>query len=540
MLRAVPPKTKREQAPPLDQRPEAVSLQIDNLLLRVRAGNVRVPSFQRRLKWDRPDKAELFDSIYRGYPVGTLLLWKRRADPATVRLGALELNAPGHSDALWLVDGQQRVTTLAEALLRKPDANELALVFDLAAQRFVWQRGDRDRTLPLSVVLDGAELSEWVVEAGLSKKDRQLAFDVGKRIREYQVPAYVVLDPDEDVLRTIFHRTNATGKQLSEEDVFHALFGRKHKGKAPASLRDVARRSLRMGFGAIEEGDALNALKAVNQLAIDRDISQTLEASASADALLETWRALRKAVAFLQQDAGVPHVALLPYALPLSVLSKFFHFFREPKTRNRILLRRWLWRGSIREALTGATVGVRQHLACVVPGEEDGSVQRLLRLVGKERNPAAYEIEKFNFRSAHSKLQCCALFTLGPRDLESGEPVSSTALFAHRDDHELPRVVERSREGGGGLANRMLHPRISEVKLRRAILAASAAALETHAIPRAAATALGAGDDQRFLALRSDRIRAVVERVFARRAEWGSEDSPPLPRDEDDEDHADD
>jgi Protein of unknown function DUF262 len=534
MLRAVLPKTKLEQAPPLDRRPEAVRLQVDDLLHRVRAGNVRIPPFQRPLMWDRPDKAELFDSIYRGYPVGTLLLWKRAAPAATVQLGALELKAPGRPEALWLVDGQQRVATLAEALLRKPDANELALVFDLAVRRFVWQRGGKDRTLPLSVVLDGAELGEWVVEARLSKNDRQLAFDVGKRIREYQVPAYVVLDPDEDVLRTIFHRTNATGKRLSEEDVFLALSGRKHKGKAPASLRDVARRSLRVGFGALKERDARTALEAVNKLAKGRDIPRALEGSASADALAQTSRALRKAVAFLQQDAGVPHVALLPCALPLAVLSKFFHLFREPRTRNRILLRRWLWRGSMREAIAG----VRRHLACVLPGEEDRSVQRLLELAGKEQNPAAYEIDEFDFRSARSKLQCCALFTLEPCDLETGEPVSLKALFARRADHELPRVVERSGEGGSGLANRLLHPRISETRLRRVIFAASPAVLATHAIPKAAVAALGAGDEERFLALRGDRVRAVVERVFARRAEWGSDDSPPLPDDEDDEDHA--
>jgi len=36
-------------------------------------GHVRVPSFQRGLRWEASDVQDLFDSIYRGYPIGSLL-----------------------------------------------------------------------------------------------------------------------------------------------------------------------------------------------------------------------------------------------------------------------------------------------------------------------------------------------------------------------------------------------------------------------------------------------------------------------------------
>ena len=519
---------------PLDRRPDAQNFQIDNLLAKVRSGEVRVPTFQRPLNWKRSDKAALFDSIYRGYPVGTLLLWKRAAQADRVRLGDLELDAPARPEALWLVDGQQRVSTLAEALLRKPAADEQQLSFDLSTRKFAWTRGVSMGSVPLGEVLDAAELGEWVVEAGLDKAMRQIAFDLGKRVREYQVPAYVVRDPDEDVLRTIFHRVNATGRKLSEEDVFHALFGDKAKPKKPASLRAVARRSERVGFGALAESDALNALKAVNDLPIDRDVSATLEAKSSADALGKTSRALTRAVAFLRQDAGIPHVALLPYALPLAVLSRFFHHFRAALTRNRILLRRWLWRGSIRGTLTGATVGMRQHLACVVPGEEDASVQRLLVLAGLDPDPDALDVSTFNFRTARTKLHCCALLSLAPRDLDSGEPIDVAAVLSADERREvLPRVVSDEVDGVAGLANRLLHAHVSPLALRGKLAAAPRPTRQSHGVSDEAADALKAGDDARFLSLRAATLRPVVERVLGSHAEWGALDTPPLREDED-------
>ncbi|MFJ8900377.1 DUF262 domain-containing protein [Streptomyces sp. NPDC102359] len=39
-------------------------------------GHIVIPSVHRDFVWMRPDVRDLFDSLYRGYPVGALLLWK--------------------------------------------------------------------------------------------------------------------------------------------------------------------------------------------------------------------------------------------------------------------------------------------------------------------------------------------------------------------------------------------------------------------------------------------------------------------------------
>ena len=72
-------------------------------------GRLRIPHFQRSLRWQREDVIDLFDSIVRGYPVGSLVLWRREASAETVQLGALRVAAPQLTDALWVIDGQQRI-----------------------------------------------------------------------------------------------------------------------------------------------------------------------------------------------------------------------------------------------------------------------------------------------------------------------------------------------------------------------------------------------------------------------------------------------
>jgi uncharacterized protein with ParB-like and HNH nuclease domain len=91
-----------------------------DLLKWVRQGRIRVPAFQRSYVWGRPHMLDLFDSVRRRYPIGTLLFWKSSKDTAAphTRLGPFDLSQTRPPECLLLLDGQQRLTTLAGVLLR--------------------------------------------------------------------------------------------------------------------------------------------------------------------------------------------------------------------------------------------------------------------------------------------------------------------------------------------------------------------------------------------------------------------------------------
>jgi len=71
-------------------------------------GAVALPEFQRGYVWNRDQVRGFMRSLYRRYPVGSLLVWRTPADSAPAR--GSHSSGPGYVDLL--LDGQQRITTL--------------------------------------------------------------------------------------------------------------------------------------------------------------------------------------------------------------------------------------------------------------------------------------------------------------------------------------------------------------------------------------------------------------------------------------------
>lgn len=527
----------------LTRRPQATALSIEDLLDRVRRGEVRVPEFQRSLQWRAKDIRELLDSVYRGYPIGTLLFWKREAPASILYFGPVTINAPHSSQALWVVDGQQRTTSLAGVLLHPPYTerahDDFVLYFDLQREEFVRPRG-KDRPpphwIPMNVVLDSELLLEWL-DRYPGRADNpahtRTAMKLGKAIREYQVPAYIVEADEEQTLRIIFGRLNSAGRPLKQADVFNALHGGS-KVAQPSDLRELSRSLDALGFGAIEPEWLLKAVLAVKGLDITRRFERLLkEEQDLAGVLQEAARALRDVIVFMRRDAGIPHVELLPYKLPLALLARFFHLHPQPSPRSRELLARWIWRGAITGRHRGESIEVvRESLAAIGP-EEERTVQALLALIPSDA-VVAPNVWEYNFRTAQTKLQVNALLALEPRDLRSGERVDGSALIARMGADALPRIfnapsrvlIEESTGTTKGIANRLFHPPVEERSLLATLRDASPEPelLWSHGIPPEAFIALRAGGAAEFLMRRSLFLREHISQFLNSRARWGESD----------------
>jgi len=301
---------------------------------------LRVPRFQRRLRWGADDVRNLLDSVYRGYPIGSLLLWERRGEAEELVLGRRRLQAEPRDDAWFVVDGQQRITALANALRRDDDVvDEFLVYFDLEEQAFrLPARGhEASRTwLPAGRLLNAVDLNAWLIERfPASREIQRVAHEVGRRIREYRVPVYVVQTDDEAVLREIFRRANRHGEAMTQAEVFDALVG-----SAPGSVQrldELADDLARMEMGRPSEQTLLQVVHAVRgkdptKLANPKDLDayEGLEGSVG-----EAADALRRVLAFLRDEVEIPKLRLLPYKQTLVVLSRCLHLFPEPSARSR-------------------------------------------------------------------------------------------------------------------------------------------------------------------------------------------------------------
>ena len=95
---------------------------VRELVKQVRSGRIRLPEIQRKYVW-KPEKVRaLVDSIYKGYPSGSILLWETDQD-INLRPDATAQSTSGSFPYL-LLDGQQRLKSLAAVLEGDPPGDD--------------------------------------------------------------------------------------------------------------------------------------------------------------------------------------------------------------------------------------------------------------------------------------------------------------------------------------------------------------------------------------------------------------------------------
>lgn len=520
------------------------------------SGYVRVPEFQRPLRWDSQDVLNLFDSLYRGYPIGSLLLLKRRAPADRLRLGPLAINAPEVPEAWWVVDGQQRLTALAASMARPdpvprtPD-DPFVVFFDPLARAF--QAPAKDGTLPdhwvsVTLLLDATRLSEWIFTWSHARDDalRGAVFEASRRLREYHVPLYVLASDEPDALREIFFRVNKSGKPLKWEDVHDALYG--HDGSRPSTVRQLAEELSSLGMGRFEPREltacllALRGLDATRTLADHRRKDPHVLRGAVAQAL----PVLRSVLHLLRTHAEVPHVRLLPRTLVVEVLARFFALHPHPQPRSLELLTRWTWRVFLRDGMYEERTLKRRAVDTIKENEEEDSLQHLLALVPRARITPTWPTT-FDARAARARVVLLALASLGPRDLDSGQRIDVAALVEERKADACRPIFAASRRGSAARrdpANRILLPGSGSARsaVMRCINSGGPVSLweqpvplseilASHAISPEAAARLQAGAVDEFVDLRRAFLQQTLAQLGERLAGWSrhDRDRPSIP-----------
>lgn len=83
-----------------------VSYSLSKLIDDIEMGDIGLPDIQRPFVWKNAKVRDLFDSMYRGYPVGYLLFWENQVGEKTKLIGT---NTHQKIPQLLIVDGQQRM-----------------------------------------------------------------------------------------------------------------------------------------------------------------------------------------------------------------------------------------------------------------------------------------------------------------------------------------------------------------------------------------------------------------------------------------------
>lgn len=96
-----------------------VDYTLQQLVDAIEIGSLGLPDIQRPFVWEPTKVRDLLDSMYRGFPVGYLLLWENPPDDA----GKTQIGVTGHGHkrpSRLIIDGQQRLTSMYAVMTGKP------------------------------------------------------------------------------------------------------------------------------------------------------------------------------------------------------------------------------------------------------------------------------------------------------------------------------------------------------------------------------------------------------------------------------------
>ncbi len=221
---------------------KTVSYKLRKLVEDIAIGEIGLPDIQRPFVWPPTKVRELFDSMYRGYPIGSLLFWENPVDAGEAR--AIGAEGKQKVPSLLIVDGQQRLTAVFAVVKGVPVIDKhfkpirLRIAFRPLDERFEVTNAAIDRS------------PEWIADIGevwregtysfirryldRIRETRSLppeeedriarAIDRLAKIDEYTITALELsAQVDEGEVAEIFVRVNSQGKRLNQADFLLTL-----------------------------------------------------------------------------------------------------------------------------------------------------------------------------------------------------------------------------------------------------------------------------------------------------------------------------
>jgi hypothetical protein len=219
-----------------------VDYDLDGLVKFIGLGEIGLPDIQRPFVWKNAKVRDLFDSMYKGYPVGYLLFWQNGlADDRTI--GTDQKQKPPR---LVIVDGQQRMTSLyavikgVNVVRENYDNEKICIAFNPLEERFevadaairrdkayipdisiLWS-GDikitkviREHIANLKTSRDISEDQESVIEDSILKLQSLLTFPF--------TALELASNISEEDVSDVFVRINSKGTPLNQADFILTL-----------------------------------------------------------------------------------------------------------------------------------------------------------------------------------------------------------------------------------------------------------------------------------------------------------------------------
>lgn len=435
-------------------------MKIGTLLDNIDLGSMALPEFQRGYVWNRDQVRGFMASLYRRYPVGSLLVWATKTEPAVARGGGFLAD----SVVKLLLDGQQRITSLYGIIRGKPpkffdgDVRTFTgLYFHLDEEAFEFYSPAKMSDNPLWINVTelmqdgvGGLINRLVKDPALSPRIetyiKRITAIAGIRDIDLHVEEVVGEDKTVDVVVEIFNRVNSGGTKLSKGDLALAKVCAEWP-QARQEMRGCLSRWEKAGFSfkidwllrninTILTGEALfSALKDVNGVTFQKGLKL---AEDNCNYLLN----------MISGRLGLDHDRVLGgrYAFPVMTRYLYLHGGKIHDAREQDKLLYWYVNSLLWGRFAGSTESVLNKDLDPIRGTRE-DLDLLIEQLRQWRGSLEVRPEDFGGWSLGARfypLLYLMTRVCGARDLGSGLPLTAhmlgklSALQVH---HIFPKAV---------------------------------------------------------------------------------------------------
>ena len=349
------------------EQPKPDSKKYSDLISEIQKGIIKIPKFQREFVWSIEKTANLLDSILKGYPIGTFILWQTDERINDIKnVGNLEIPpTPEGTKVQYVLDGQQRITSLYAAYLgaeiQKTGEKKITDYHDIVVNLDKDINGNDNQVisaeplgekyLSLNEVLNFSFSKAKALSDRFSEDELELVDSYSTAFKTYEFSTVVLRKEDIDSAIEVFTRINTGGQTLTLFEIMAAKtydekqnFDMQTKWSAFISeLKDIK-------YEGISSTVILSVLSLI--LSRTKECKRKTILSLDKQVIIDTWddaiSALKDSIDYFRTTYRIPVSQLLPYDSLLVPFAYFFYYKKEkPQAQQRKFLEEFFWRMSL-------------------------------------------------------------------------------------------------------------------------------------------------------------------------------------------------
>jgi len=495
---------------------ESIRVYLENL----KNKQYQIPTFQRDVVWEKDNVKRLWDSIYKFYPIGSILIWKTDTQLHKHReIGGhpLELKFPV-PEYRYILDGQQRTVSLLTSIfggkIKGKDDFDPTLYIDLTVspdqededdsiyrERFLfWDEidsrgGKLKRNIPRKKKLDQGlivklrdikdrldDIEKNIYDMGYVEWDnpyRQNLRVMRNVLDNYQISFIELRGIQVNEVCEIFERINQEGKPL---DIFDIVVAKTYRPKDDQNGSFYFREKIEKfrdktpGYFAVELEDrtfleliAVLILNSIEDSGV-YNITETYLSRIKAEQIEEVWEDAEKA--FLRTfDFFENHLNLKgPRLIPLRYLymSTAYYFFRN-SSPDYEFLKKYFWFVSFNsEDVLRNTTHLRNHLNYI----KDSGKGKDFFLGQFLINKNSLRKTSYSSRGRYSRAILALLANQDPKDWKhQDKSILSDTYYLLTDKPNLHHIFpmgfvkEEEKEKANSLMNIAFIPQITNLEI---------------------------------------------------------------------------